>query len=100
MERILTLNIGATRLALAEFEVRSGRGPGLLRYTFGELPEGGAENPEAFSIDIEQTLRSMMAGAGIRAGRIYVALSGQMAFPRFVKVIADSQEKMDEQILF
>ena len=52
MERILTLNIGATRLALAEFEVRSGRGPGLLRYTFGELPEGGAENPEAFSIDI------------------------------------------------
>lgn len=100
MERILTLNIGATRLALAEFEVRSGRGPGLLRYTFGELPEGGAENPEAFSIDIEQTLRSMMAGAGIRAGRIYVALSGQMAFPRFVKVLADSQEKMDEQIRF
>lgn len=100
MERILTLNIGATRLALAEFEVRSGRGPGLLRYTFGELPEGGAENPEAFSIDVEQTLRSMMAGAGIRAGRIYVALSGQMAFPRFVKVLADSQEKMDEQIRF
>lgn len=100
MERILTLNIGATRLALAEFEVRSGRGPGLLRYTFGELPEGGAENPDAFSIDIEQTLRSMMAGAGIRAGRIYVALSGQMAFPRFVKVLADSQEKMDEQIRF
>ena len=100
MERILTLNIGATRLALAEFEVRSGRGPGLLRYTFGDLPEGSAENPDTFSVEIEQALRGMMAESGIRAGRIYVALSGQMAFPRFVKVLADSPEKMNEQIRF
>lgn len=100
MERILTLNIGATRLALAEFEVRSGRGPALLRYTFGDLPEGSAENPDMFSVEIEQLLRGMMAESGIRAGRIHVALSGQMAFPRFVKVLADSPEKMDEQIRF
>lgn len=100
MERILTLNIGATRLALAEFEVRSGRGPGLLRYTFGELPEGSAENPDTFSVEIEQALRGMMATSGIRAGRIHVALSGQMAFPRFIKVLSDSPEKMDEQIRF
>ncbi|MBR5591802.1 MAG: type IV pilus assembly protein PilM [Kiritimatiellae bacterium] len=100
MERILTLNIGATRLALAEFEVRSGRGPGLLRYTFGDLPEGSAENPDTFSVEIEQALRGMMATSGIRAGRIHVALSGQMAFPRFIKVLSDSPEKMDEQIRF
>lgn len=100
MERILTLNIGATRLALAEFEVRPGRGPNLLRYTFGEFPDGSVDNPEAFSVEIEQVLRGMMTSAGIRAGRIHVALSGQMAFPRFVKVLADSPEKMDEQIRF
>ncbi len=100
MERILTLNIGATRLALAEFEVRSGRGPGLLRYTFGDLPEGSAENPDTFSVEIEQALRGMMATSGIRTGRIHVALSGQMAFPRFIKVLSDSPEKMDEQIRF
>lgn len=100
MERILTLNIGATRLALAEFEVRSGRGPCLLRYTFGDLPEGSAENPDTFSVEIEQALRGMMATSGIRAGRIHVALSGQMAFPRFIKVLSDSPEKMDEQIRF
>ena len=45
MERILTLNIGASRLALAEFEVRPGRAPGLTRYTFGDLPEGAADSP-------------------------------------------------------
>ena len=32
MERILTLNIGATRLALAEFEVRPGQSPSLARH--------------------------------------------------------------------
>lgn len=100
MERILTLNIGATRLALAEFEVRPGRGPSLTRYTFGDLPEGAAEAPETFGIEIEQALRGMMAASGIRPGRILVALSGQMAFPRFVKVLAEGEEKMREQIRF
>ena len=100
MERILTLNIGATRLALAEFEVRPGRGPALLRYTFGELPEGAAESPDTFGVELEQALRGMMAAAGIRPGRILVALSGQMAFPRFVKVLAEDGEKMREQIRF
>lgn len=100
MERILTLNIGATRLALAEFEVRPGRSPALLRYTFGELPEGAAESPDTFGVELEQALRGMMAAAGIRPGRILVALSGQMAFPRFVKVLAEDGEKMREQIRF
>ena len=100
MERILTLNIGATRLALAEFEVRPGRGPALLRYTFGELPEGAAESPDTFSVELEQALRGMMTASGIHPGRIYVALSGQMAFPRFVKVLAEGDDKMREQIQF
>ncbi len=100
MERILTLNIGATRLALAEFQVNSGRAPTLLRYTFSELPEGSVEATDTFSIELEQILRGMMAASGIRPGRMVVALSGQMAFPRFVKVLAESPEKMDEQIRF
>ncbi len=100
MERILTLNIGATRLALAEFQVNSGRAPTLLRYTFSELPEGLLESPETLSVELEQILRGMMTASGIRPGRTVVALSGQMAFPRFVKVLAESSEKMDEQIRF
>ena len=93
MERILTLNIGATRLALAEFEVRPGQSPSLTRHTFGELPDGAAEAPETFGVELEQALRGMMAASGIRPGRIHVALSGQMAFPRFVKVLAEGEEK-------
>ena len=100
MERILTLNIGATRLALAEFEVRPGKGPNLLRYTFGDLPDGAADTPETFGVELEQALRGMMSASGIRPGRTLVALSGQMAFPRFVKVLAESTEKMREQIGF
>lgn len=100
MERILTLNIGATRLALAEFEVQGGRGPKLLRYTFGELPDGSTDTPETFGLELEQALRGMLAASGIRSGRTLVALSGQMAFPRFVKVLAESDEKIREQIRF
>lgn len=100
MERILTLNIGATRMALAEFEVRPGKGPSLLRYAFGELPEGLTENPDVFAVGLEQSLRSLMAAAGIRSGRTLVSLSGQMAFPRFVKVLAETPEKVREQIRF
>jgi len=100
MERILTLNIGATRLVLAEFAARPGRGPALLHYAFGDLPEGAAETPETLSLELERTLRGMLATGGIRPGRIQVALSGQMAFPRFVKVLADDPAKMQEQINF
>ncbi|MGN0855843.1 MAG: type IV pilus assembly protein PilM [Candidatus Spyradenecus sp.] len=100
MERILTLNIGATRLALAEFEVRPGKGPNLLRYAFGEVPEGLTETPDSLAVGLEQALRALMASAGIRAGRTLVSLSGQMAFPRFVKVLAETPEKVREQIRF
>ncbi len=100
MERILSLNIGATRLALAEFNVRAGQSPTLVRHGFGELPEGAAETPETFGIELEQTLRALMAKRGIKPGKILVALSGQMAFPRFVKVLAESPDKMREQIRF
>lgn len=99
MERILTLNIGATRLALAEFEVGAGKSPELLRYTFGELPTG-LEASEDLSLAIEQVVRAMLANSGIRPGRINLALSGQMAFPRFVKVPADSPERMHEMVQF
>ncbi len=80
--------------------MRPGQGPALLRYAFGALPEGSAEINDAFSVELEQALRAMMARAGIKAGRTMVALSGQMAFPRFVKVLAESPEKMREQIRF
>ncbi|MEG2414449.1 MAG: pilus assembly protein PilM, partial [Kiritimatiellia bacterium] len=99
MERILTLNIGATRLALAEFDVRPGRGPRLLRYVFGPLSEG-LDTAEALGVELEQVVRGLLSSSGIRPGRVMVALSGQMAFPRFVKVLADSPEKMREQIRF
>ncbi len=99
MERILTLNIGGSRLALAEFEVRPGKGPKLLRYAFGEMAEG-VDVPDMMAVELEQAVRGMLASSGIRPARTMVALSGQMAFPRFVRILADTPEKMREQIRF
>lgn len=99
MERILTLNVGATRLVLAEFEVAAGKTPTLLRYAYGDLP-GGLETGPMLAVTIEQTMREMLMSSGIRPGHINIALSGQMAFPRFVKVPADSPERMHEMVQF
>ncbi len=100
MERILALNIGGTQLAIAEFELRSGKAPTLLRYAFGAMPEGVDPTSEMFAVELETAVRMLLAQGGIRPGRIMVSLSGQMAFPRFVKVLADTPEKMQEQIRF
>ncbi len=99
MERILTLNVGATRLVLAEFEVAAGKTPSLRRYAFGEMP-GGLEVGPMLSVTIEQTIREMLASSGIRPGHVNISLSGQMAFPRFVKIPADSPDRMREMIQF
>ncbi len=100
MERILTLNVGGTRLALAEFELRTGVGPTLVRYAFGDMPEGVDPTSELFAVELEGAVRALLAKGGMHPGRVMVSLSGQMAFPRFVKVLADTPEKMRDQIRF
>lgn len=99
-ERILTLNIGASQLALAEFMIRGGKAPELLRYNFASLPEDTDGSPESLGLAIDTTLRAMLAQTRMRPARLMVALSGQMVFPRFVKLMAEGQEKLQQMIRF
>lgn len=99
MERILTLNIGASRIALAEFGLHGAGAPELLRYDFASLPEGidGAEN---FGLAVGQALREVASRLRIAPGPIMVSLPGQSAFPRFVKLLKNSQEQFDQLIKY
>ncbi len=99
-ERILTLNIGASQLALAEFVIRGGKAPELLRYNFASLPEETDGTPESLELAVEGTLRAMLAQTRVKPARLMVALSGQMVFPRFVKLMAEGQEKLRQMIRF
>ena len=98
-DRILALNVGASKIALAEFLVKSGRPPELLNYGMGDLgldPENEAEaGPQ-----IVASIREIMKTRGIRPAPLMLALSGQVVFPRFVKLPAVGREKLLQMIQY
>ena len=95
-DRILTLDIGSSRALLAEFEVRGGAAPTLLRFKEGALPVEGDDvgSPERLAL----TLRQMMAEGRFKPAPLYVALPGQMVFPRFVRIPAVTKDKIGEMV--
>ncbi len=94
-DRILTLNVGAGKITLAEFMVKSGRQPELLRYGMGlagNSPEGDSA-PE-----LAEAIKAIMKAKGIRPAPLMVALSGQVVFPRFVRLPAVGADKLLQMV--
>lgn len=95
-DRILALNIGASKLVLAEFKLpKGGQPPEMLQYGVAELgiePESDAD-PSAY---IVAALRDVMKERGIRPGPLLMTLSGQVVFPRFVKLPPVARDKIQE----
>ena len=98
-DRILALNVGASKLVLAEFAVRPGRAPELLNYGIGAL---GVEpdNETDVSPYIVVALRDLLRARGIRPAPLMLALSGQVVFPRFVKLPPVARDKIAEMIRY
>ncbi|MEI8242900.1 MAG: type IV pilus assembly protein PilM [bacterium] len=98
-DRILALNVGASKLVLAEFAVRPGHAPELLNYGIGEL---GLEpdNETDVSPYIVVALRDILREHGIRPAPLLLALSGQAVFPRFVKLPPVARDKIAEMIRY
>ena len=94
-DRILTLNVGASKLLLAEFSVRGGRSPVLLNY--GTAPLGDAD---ASAGALGQAVREILRRRGIRPAPLMVALSGQMVFPRYVKLPAVGDDKLQQMVQY
>jgi len=94
-DRILTLNVGAGKITLAEFLVKSGRPPELLRYGMGAAgtTPDGEPAPE-----LSDAIRSIMRVNGIRPAPLMVALSGQVVFPRFVRLPSVGTDKLLQMV--
>lgn len=96
-DRILTLNIGAGQITLAEFKLISGKNPELLQY--GSAPLGlepdSDMDPSGFII---AALQDIMRDKGIRPGPLMMSVSGQAVFPRFVKLPVVSKDKIRAMI--
>ena len=96
-DRVLALNIGASKILLAEFSAKSGHPPVLLNY--GVYETGGDPESEVSLGDyLGEAIRQIMRGSGIRPAPLLLSLSGQMVFPRFVRLPAVSQEKLLQMV--
>ena len=96
--RILALNVGASKIALAEFIVRGGKAPLMVNYGMLDLDlsmEGGDTGER-----LSTAIRELMRARGIRQAPILVALSGQAVFPRFVKLPAVARDKLMQMVQY
>ena len=98
--RILTLNIGAAKAVLAEYQV-VGRGAlTLTAYGMGDLPAVAAESVGSMQATLTPTLRDIMRSNGIKSAPLVMSLSGRMVFQRFAKFPNVSAEKLDELVRY
>ncbi len=98
-DRILALNVGAGKVVLAEFSVKHGRVPVLLNYGIGEL---GVEpdNESATSAFLIAALKEIMSAKGIRPAPLLMTVSGQVVFPRFIKLPPVAKDKLVQMIQY
>ena len=96
-KKFLTLNIGSSAIALAEYEANATGALTLLNYGTADLAaplEGG---------DAEMILSSAMneivSSTGIRPGKVAVSISGQLVFSRLAAVpMAGGTERFDQMV--
>ena len=97
-KRILTLDIGASSLTLAEFSVGKG-GATLLKYGMGALP--GPFDPMGAADVLPAALLGIARENGISPGKVAVSLPGQMAFPRTAEIQAKpGTERFDQLVRY
>lgn len=97
--RILALNVGASKIALAEFAIQGGNSPKLMNYGMADMApsaEGGTSNSEV----LVATMRSIMKSHGMRQAPLLITLSGQVVFPRFVKLPAVAKDKLLQMVQY
>jgi len=98
-DRILALNVGASKVVLAEFAVRSGRAPELTNYGMAEVG-GNPETDTGVGPNLESAIREIMKTCGIRPAPLMLSLSGQMVFPRFVRLPAVAEDKLLQMVQY
>ncbi len=96
---IQTLNIGAANVTLAEYELGAKGAVKLLKYGIAELAsplDGG--NAETI---LAPALREIMTTKGIKPGKLALAISGQMVFPKFAAIpMVGGKEKFEQLVKY
>ncbi len=100
-ERILALDIGSSKIVLAEFKVAGAQSLELVNYAVSPLgidPESTTD----VSAYIVSGIRDAMRSSNIRPGPVSISVtgSGQMVFPRFVKLPPVTPDKISQIVKY
>ncbi len=98
-QRILSLNIGASKLVLAEFGMARSGGLELVRYGIAPLGVDPDSTADA-SAYIVSALRDLLRESGIRPGPVAVSIAGQVVFPRYVKLPPTTPDKVGQMVRY
>ncbi len=97
--RVLALNVGASKLAIAEFSASKSGVPELINYGIGQLgiePEKDLDS----SAYIVSTIRDVMHRNNIKPAPLLMTVSGQAVFPRYVKLPPVTRDKIIEIVKY
>lgn len=98
-DRILALDIGNSKLVLAEFRLGNAKNLELVNYAIAPLgfdPETTTDS----SAYIVSGIRDAMRESGIRPGPVAISVSGQMVFPRYVKLPPVTPDKIAQIVKY
>ena len=90
--RILALDVGASKVVLAEYSVVSGI-PELVNYGIERLGVHPDEETDS-SAYVVSAIRDIMSNRGIKPGPVLITISGQAVFPRYVKLPPVKRDKI------
>ena len=99
MSRFLTLNIGASKAVLAEYQLKGKNSLTLTAYGEADLP-ATSDAAGALEAVLTPALHQIMREKGIKPAPLVVSLNGQAVFPRFAKFPPVSQDKLEEMVRY
>lgn len=97
-ETVLALDIGADSIKAAEFTFPHGGGMILEKFAFIEY--GGDLKEEELAVAMKNAMRTTLTEKGFQSSKIYVSISGQSTFIRFVKLppIGEKEERVRQVV--
>ncbi len=98
-DRVLTLDLGASKIVLAEFQLVKGQSPVLLRYGMRPIEGETASESDRLAY-IVSAIQDVMRNEGIHPAPVLMTVSGQAVFPRFVKLPAVGRDKLSQIIQY
>ncbi|MBM4143273.1 MAG: type IV pilus assembly protein PilM [Lentisphaerae bacterium] len=98
-KRILALDIGASKLVLAEFILGRSRELQLTNYGLARL-EVEQEDDASRGAAVVAGIRAVMAERGIRPAPLLMSVTGQAVFPRFVKLPPVARDKIAQIVRY